>query len=207
MKRLITSLVGSALLAVTAAAQTPAAPAAGTLLEIQRLAWGEFYYPPSDPAYDPSSLEATGPTEASSRYRSEHRAGRGKYFAVVRLKNVSGKTIKSVGVDFVFRETETEREFLTYHLDFDRKLGPGQKKEVRSSVIKGRAPGGFTPVAPGPELLARTAGCGDGPLALDPKTRKMVRIRDSERLLKLYPCFYLPVVTRIEFTDGSSWRP
>jgi len=65
----------------------------------------------------------------------------------------------------------------------------------------------FQLVAAIEELVNRTRACGDGPLSFDRKTRQVVRIRDDAKLLKLYPCYYLPTVTRIEYSDGSVWQP
>ena len=91
-------------------------------------------------------------------------------------------------------------------LRFEKEIARGKKKEIRHTIAKGKADN-FRPVGPSYELLDRTRFCGDGPLALDRKTRQLVRIRDNEKLLKIYPCYYLPNVTLIEYTDGSAWQP
>jgi hypothetical protein len=199
MKRLIPLLTCLTLLSVMAGAQTSAAPTAGTLLEIHRFWWQEAAHYSVD--------DLSGATEAARRYRDEHRAGRGDYAASVVLKNAFKKTIKSVSLDLVFRDTATGREFLTYHLRSDRKIGPGEKREIRHKIARGQEPDNFLPAAPGAELLSRTRSCGDGPLLRDRKSGKLLVIREDEKLLRMYPCYYLPAVTRIEYADGSVWEP
>ena len=145
--------------------------------------------------------------QAALDYIHSHRAGRGDFAAWVVLKNLSSKSIKSVNLDFVFRDTATEQEFLTYELRFEREIGRGKTKEIQHKIAKGKEPDNFRPVGPSSELLSRTRACGDGPLILDRKTRQLVRIRDDAKLLQIYPCYYTPNVTRIEYTDGSVWQP
>ena len=140
-------------------------------------------------------------------YRWSRRAGTGDFAAWVVLKNLSTKSIKSVNLDFVFRDTATEQEFLTYHLKFEREIGRGKTKEIQHKIAKGKEPDNFRPVGPSNDLVSRTRACGDGPLILDRKTRKLVRIRDNAKFLQIYPCYYTPNVTRIEYTDGSVWQP
>lgn len=198
MKRLISLLTHLILLTVTAGAQTSAASAGETLLELHRFLWYEAsYYSCHDPFL----------SEANCRYNYEHRAGRGDYVAAVVLKNKTKKTIKSISVNFVFRNTATEREFLTYHVRFDRKIGPGEKKKVQHKIAEGKEPYHFVPAGPNEELLNRTRSCGDGPLLRDRKSGKLLNIREDDKLLRLYPCYYLPNVTRIEYADGSCWQP
>jgi hypothetical protein len=199
MKHLILLLTSLTLLTATSGAQTSAVPEGGTLLEIHRFSWGGASYFPGG--------ETPAATEAARRYVYEHRAGRGDYGVVIELKNLAHKTIKSVSVDFVFRDTATEREFLTYHFRFDPEIRPGHKKVIRHKVAGGKEPGNFAPASPGEELLDRTGSCGDGPLIRDRKSGKLVKIRDDEKLLRTYPCYYLPVVTRVEYSDGSAWQP
>ena len=136
-----------------------------------------------------------------------HRTGKGDFAASVVLKNLSSKSIKSVNLDFVFRDTATEQEFLTYNLRFEREIGRGKTKEVRHKIAKGTEADNFRPVAPSKDLLNRTLWCADGPTLRDRRTRQWVRIRDDAKLLKTYPCYYRPAVTRIEYTDGSTWEP
>jgi len=140
-------------------------------------------------------------------YRWSKRAGAGDFAAWVVLKNLSSKSIKSISLDFVFRDTATEQEFLTYNLRFEKEIGRGKTKEIMHKIAKGEEPDNFRPVGPSEELVNRTRSCGDGPLILDRRTRQMVRIRDNAKFLKIYPCYYTPAVTRIEYTDGSVWQP
>jgi hypothetical protein len=127
--------------------------------------------------------------------------------AYLRVKNLNSKSIKSISVDFVFRDSATESEFLTYSFRFEKLIGRGATKEIQHKIAKGKEPDHFQPARPTPELLDRTRFCGDGPLALDRTTRQLVRIRENAKLLKLIPCYYLPNVTQIEYTDGSTWQP
>ena len=140
-------------------------------------------------------------------YIIRHRAGVGDFVAWIVLKNLGNKPIKSVSFDFVFRDTATEQEFLTYHLRFEREIAHGKTREIRHKIAKGTEPDNFQPVGPSYELVSRTRGCGDSPLLRDRRTRQLVRIRDHANLLKVYPCYYTPTVTRIEYTDGSVWQP
>lgn len=198
MTNLISLLTYMALLTVIFGAQTSAASANETLLEIHRFFWYEAsYYSCRDPFL----------SEATCRYIYERRAGRGDYAAAVEVKNKTKKTIKSISVNFVFRETATEREFLTYHVRFDRKISPGEKKKLQHKIAEGKEPDNFVPAAPGEALLNRTRSCGNSPLLGDRKSGKMLRIREDEKLLRIYPCYYLPEVTRIEYADGPSWQP
>jgi hypothetical protein len=197
MKNLIWLLTYMALLTVTAGAQTSAAPADKTLLEIHRFFWYE--------ASDYSCHDFL--SEAACKYSYEHRAGRDDYEAAVLIKNKTKKTIKSVSVDFVFRETATEREFLTYHVRYDRKIDPGEKKKLQHKIAKGKEQDNFVPAGPGEELLTRTKSCGDSASLRDRKSGKMLKIREHEKLLRIYPCYYQPEVTRIDYADGSTWQP
>lgn len=206
MKRLIMLLACTALLAAAAAAQTPPAQAGGKVLQIHRFVWWEGSQPEVYPYGRPCD-DCAYQLPATMNYRYEHRPGRGQFTASVVLKNVTAKPVKSVSLDFVFRDTATEQEFLTYHLRSERRIGPGQKKKVLHKIGRGKEPDNFSPAAPGAELLARTTSCGDGPLFRDRKSGELLRIRDSEKLLRLYPCYYLPVVTRIEYEDGTFWQP
>lgn len=63
------------------------------------------------------------------------------------FKNVGAKAIKLITMDVVFRDTITEQEFLTYYFRFDKKLGPGQTKELEHKIRKGREPDNFRPAA------------------------------------------------------------
>ena len=206
MKRLTLLLACTALLAAAAAAQTPAARAGGKVLQIHRFFWWEGSQPDIYP-YDRPCDDCGYQMPATMNYRYEHSPGRGQFTASFVLKNVTRKPIKSVSLDLVFRDTATEQEFLTYHFSSERRIGPGGKRELSHKIGRGKEPNNFSPAAPGEALLERTKSCGDGPLILDRESGRLVRIRESEKLLRLYPCYYLPVVTRIEYEDGTSWRP
>ena len=144
MTKLISLLTYLALLPVTVGAQTSGPPANETLLEIHRFFWYEAsYYSCRDPFL----------SEATCKYIYEHRPGRGDYSAAVEFKNKSKKTIKSISVNFLFRETATQQEFLTYHVRFEQKLSPGEKKKLQHKIAKGKEPDSFVPVGPGEALL------------------------------------------------------
>ena len=198
MKFIASALTLLTLLSVSIPAQTSSATA--PLLRIKRFYWTES----GSPFW---CDDCSAMPQAARDYRFKHRAGAGDFLAVVVLKNLSNKPIASVRLDFVFRDTATEREFLTYNLLFEKKIGRGQTKELRHKISKGKETDNFLPAGPSEELVNRTRECGDGPLLLDRKTGHLVRIRDDEKLLKSYPCYYTPVVTQIEYTDGSVWRP
>ena len=197
MKIITSALALLTVLSVSILAQTSSAPE--TVLQINRYSWGESVWP--------SWCEGCSEPQIARDYRWSQRAGAGNFAALVVLKNLSSKTIKSISIDFVFRDSATESEFLTYSLLFEKKIGRGKTKEIWHTIAKGKEPDNFRPVAPSYELLDRTRFCGDGPLAVDRKTKQLVRIRDNEKLLKIYPCYYLPNVTRIQYTDGSVWQP
>lgn len=198
MKIISSALALLMVLSLPIFAQTSSTPE--PVLQINRFRWFEnLSYDVCDDCYQMP--------QAAMDYRHRHRAGRGDFVALVVLKNVSSKTIKSISIDFIFRDSATESEFLTYSFRFEKEIGRGKKKEIRHKIAKGKEPNNFRPVEPSNELLDRTRICGDGPLALDRKTRQLVRIGDNEKLLKVIPCYYLPNVTQIEFADGSVWRP
>jgi hypothetical protein len=199
-------IIGSALLLLTVLsvsilAQTSSATE--PILTIKRFAWYEnvnqFYCNECPPL-----------PEAARDYIYNHRKGKDNFAAWVVLKNLSSKSIKSVNLDFVFRDTATEQEFLTYKLRSEREIGRGQTKEISHKIAKGKEPDNFRPVGPSVELVGRTRGCFNGATGLmlrDRKTRQWVRIRDDAKLIQMYPCYYTPTVTRIEYTDGSVWQP
>lgn len=198
MKIITSALALLTVLSVSSLAQTSSATE--PVLQINRFRWSEnLSYGVCDDCYQMPQVALD--------YRHKHRAGRGDFVALVVLKNLRSKTIKSISLDFVFRDSATESEFLTYSFRFEKEIGRGKTKEIQHKIAKGKEPDNFQPVGPTYELLDRTRFCGDGPLALDRKTRQLVRIRDNEKLLKIYPCYYLPNVTRIEYTDGSVWQP
>ena len=201
MKIISSALVLLTALSVSVLAQTSASTQ--PILTIKRFAW----YENVSPFY---CQECGFVPEAARDYIHNHRKGKDDFSAFVLLKNLSSKSIRSVDLDFVFRDTATEQEFLTYKLRFDREIGRGQTKEVRHKIAKGTEPDNFRPAAPSAELVGRTRSCFDGrmgPVLQDRKTRQWVRIRDDAKLLQMYPCYYLPTVTRIEYTDGSVWEP
>jgi hypothetical protein len=199
MKDISSAVVLLTVLSVSIVAQTSSATE--PVLEIRRFTWSESadygYYDDFDYLLTPAAMD----------YRFRHRAGRGDFMAYVRVKNVSSKSIKSISLDFFFRDSATDSEFLTYSFRFEKEIGRGKTKDLEHKIAKGKEPDNFRPVAPGYEFLDRTRFCANGPLALDRKTKQLVRIRDNEKLLKTYPCYYLPNVTRIEYTDGSVWQP
>jgi hypothetical protein len=198
MKIITAALVLLTVLSVSVVAQTSSTPE--TVLQINRFRWFEnVSHLPCDDCYQmpPTALD----------YRHRHREGRGDFAALVVLKNLSSKTVKSINIDFVFRDSATEREFLTYSFQFEQEIHRGKKKELQHKIAKGKEPDNFRPAAPSDQFLDRTRFCSDGPLALDRKTRQLVKIRDNAKLLRLYPCYYLPNVTRIDYADGSVWQP
>ena len=189
MKRLTVMLPCLAVLTLAVAAQTPPATADGTLLEIHRFVW--------DGAGGLAG-EPPAPTEAAASYRTKHSKGYGDYYTVVAMKNVAGKAVTSVNVDMVFRDSATQAEFLTYRLRFEGKIKPGQKKELHHRIARDEGPDNFVPAGRGREMLGRTGTCDRGPLPQTTEGGKRTRIP---------PCYYLPIVTRIEYADGTSWQP
>lgn len=201
MKIISSALLLLIVLSVSILAQSSSATE--PILTIKHFAW----YENVSPFY---CQECPPLPEAARDYIHNHRQGKDDFSAWVVLKNLSSKSIKSVDLDFVFRDTATEQEFLTYNLRFDREIGRGQTKEISHKIAKGTEPDNFRPVGPRAELVGRTRGCLDGrmgPVLRDRKTRQWVRIRDDAKLLQMYPCYYAPAVTRIEYTDGSIWEP
>lgn len=196
MKIITSALVLLTVLSVSILGQTSSTTE--QVLQIKRYSWGESSWPTGSIGPEP---------EIASVYRWKHRAGAGDFGVSVVLKNLSSKSIKSISLDFVFRDSATESELLTYSLRFEKEIGRGKTKEIQHKIAKGKEPDNFRPVAPSYEFLDRTRFCARGPLALDRKSKQVVRIRDNEKLLKTYPCYYLPNVTRIEYTDGSVWQP
>ena len=198
MKIIASALALLTALSVSTLAQSSSTPE--TVLQINRFRWAERI----------SQFWCEGCSElppATQDYRWRHRPGAGDFAVLVNLKNLSSKPIKSISLDFVFRDSTTESEFLTYSFRFEKVIGRGKTKELRHTIAKGKEPDNFRPVGPSYELLDRTRVCGDGPLALDRTTKQLVRIRDNAKLLKIIPCYYLPNVTQIEYTDGSVWQP
>ena len=196
--KIITSAVALlTVLSVSILAQTSSTE---PVLTIKHFAWYEN-------VYAPFCDECPGLPPITQDYIMSHRKGKGDFAASVVLKNLSSKSIKSVNLDFVFHDTATEQEFLTYNLKFEREIGRGKTKEVRHKIAKGTEADNFRPVGPSKDLLNRTLWCADSPMLRDRRTRQWVRIRDDAKLLKTYPCYYRPAVTRIEYTDGSIWEP
>ncbi|HKP47323.1 MAG TPA: hypothetical protein VJT50_12040 [Pyrinomonadaceae bacterium] len=197
MKIITSALALLTVLSVSSLAQTSSTPE--MVLQINRFSWGESVWP--------SWCDGCSEPQISKDYRWSHRAGAGDFSVWIVLKNLGSKPIKSISIDFIFRETATDREFLTYNFRIEKLIGRGKTKDIRHKIAKDKEPDNFQPLGPSYELLDRTRFCGNGPLALDRKTRQLVRIRDNEKLLKIIPCYYLPNVTRIEYTDGSAWQP
>ena len=198
MKIITSTLILLTVLSASILAQTSSTTE--PVLQINRFRWSEnLSYGVCDDCYQFPQVALD--------YRHRHREGVGDFVAWVVLKNLSSKPIKSVNIDFVFRDSATEQEFLTYNLRFEREIGRGKTKEIQHKIAKGTEPDNFRPVGPSSELVSRTRGCGDSPLIRDRWTRQLVRIRDNANLLKVYPCYYTPNVTRIEYTDGSVWEP
>ena len=198
MKIIASALALLTVLSVSTLAQSSSATE--PVLQINRFGWAERT----------SQFWCEGCSElppATQDYRWRHRPGAGDFAVLVNLKNLSSKTIKSISLDFVFRDSATESEFLTYSFRFEKVIGRGKTKQLQHTITKGKEPDNFRPARPNYELLDHTRFCGDGPLALDRTTRQVVRIRDNAKLLKVIPCYYLPNVTQIEYTDGSTWQP
>ena len=185
-------------LSVLSLAQTSPTPEA--VLEINRFRWFEN-------AYQNYCEDCYLMTQAAIDYKYNHRAGRGDFNAYLRVKNLSNKKIKSISLDFVFRDSATDSEFMTYSFRFEREIGRGKTKELRHEIAKGTERDNFQPVGPSYELLSRSHTCAAGPLAFDRKSGEFVRIPGNEKLIKFYPCYYTPVVTRIEYADGTAWQP
>jgi len=196
-------IIASALALLTVLSVSILAQSSSTtepVLQINRFGWAERI----------SQFWCEGCSElppATQDYRWRHRPGAGDFAVLVNLKNLSSKPIKSISLDFVFRDSTTEREFLTYSFRFEKVIGRGKTKQLQHTITKGKEPDNFRPARPSYELLDHTRFCGDGPLALDRTTRQVVRIRDNAKLLKVMPCYYLPNVTQIEYADGSTWQP
>lgn len=200
MKRLIMLLTCSALLAVTAAAQTSPAPAGEKVLEIHRFNWYEATAPTVD------HRDAGYQMAATMKWRQEHAPGRGDYGVTFVLKNVTRKPIKSVNLGFVFRDAATDNVFLTYYLRFDQRIDPGKKQQLRHIIKKGQEPNNFSPAAPSAALLEYTQSCGDHTLIM--KSGKLVKrkVRAGEEPIRNV-CFAQPAVTRIDYEDGTFWQP
>ena len=150
MKIITSTLALLTLLSISISAQTPSTTE--PVLEIKYARW--FENVPSVGCEDCPNLP-----RAARDYIQRHRAGVDDFVAWVALKNLSRKSIKSVSLDFVFRDTATEQEFLTYSLRFEREIGRGQTKEIQHKIAKGKEPDNFRPVGPSSELVSSTRGC------------------------------------------------
>jgi hypothetical protein len=82
-----------------------------TVLQIRKLYW--YVYGQSGPCEDCSGLP-----EIAQRSRMKQGVKPDNLMAWVEFKNVSARTIKSIALDFVFRDLVTEQEFLTYNFRF-----------------------------------------------------------------------------------------
>lgn len=54
--------------------------------------------------------------------------------ALVEVRNLSTKPVEAIGVDFVFHDSATDREFLTYNLQLDQQIREGKTKELRHKI-------------------------------------------------------------------------
>ncbi len=198
MKIITSALALLTVLSVSILAQTSSDPE--PIVQIKSFRWYENVS--SVPCDDCGGLP-----NAALDYRNSKSAGRGDFVAWVVLKNTATKTIKSVSLDFLFRDSETERELLTYHLRFQQEIRSGTTGELQHKINRDSEPHNFRPAAPSSELLNRTRACSDGPWLLDKRSRELMRIGDNPKLVKVYPCYYVPTVTRIEYIDGSFWQP
>ncbi|HEX6285775.1 MAG TPA: hypothetical protein VFZ71_12905 [Pyrinomonadaceae bacterium] len=198
MKIITSALALLTVLSVSLLAQTSSAEE--PILQIKSFGWVE------NVAYIPCN-DCAGLPQVALDYRNSNRAGRGDFLLRIVLKNRAKKSIKSVSLDFVFRDAETEREFLTYHHRFEQEIGSGNTEVIRHEIKEGTELHNFRPIAPSSELLGRTRYCRNGPWLREKGSRKLVKIRDNPKLVKAFPCYYLPSVTRIEYLDGSIWRP
>lgn len=202
MKRLFMLLTCSALLAVTAAAQTSPAPSGEKVLEIHRFNWFEATAPTVD------QRDAGYQMAATMKWRQEHAPGRGDYGVMFVLKNVTRKPIKSVNLGFVFRDAETGRVFLTYQTRFDRRISPGEEKKFSHIIKQGQEPDNFSPAAPNAALLDYTKQCGDHTLVFDRKSGELVNRKSRAGEEPVHNvCFAQPAVTRIDYEDGTFWQP
>ena len=197
MKRLFASLICLTVLSAPLASQT-LTQTNDTVLEIHRFGWAEAT--PNVPCDDCGSLP-----QAAKDYRWANRSGRNTYSASASLKNTSQKTIRSVNMDVVFLDAATQQEFLRHHLRFDHKLSPGARRTVRSQIATLRDADKFSPVGPSQDLLRRTLYCEYSILVTARKNSEKQNPR--KRGLDSPPCLYQPVVTRIDYTDGSFWQP
>ena len=168
MKRLGALILPLTLLVVHAQAQTPTSRPVNTDLELGRHLWRELGLP-GGPCSDCSLQKVVDYRWNSRKY---------KYIALAELRNRGAKTIKAIDIDFVFIDAATGQEFLRYRVHSDRKIGPGQKREIRQLVrdVK-KENNNYSPAMPPQNLISRA--------------------EFSE--LKL-------LVTRIEYVDGSVWR-
>ena len=197
MKRLFASLICLTILSAPLASQTPTRTVE-TVLEIHRFVWAE---PTSvAPCDDCGSLP-----QAALDYRWANRPGRDNYLGSASFKNTSQKTIRSVNMDVVFLDAATQQEFLRHPLRFDHKLGPGKRRTVHSQDATFRDADRFSPVGPSQDLLRRTLHCEYSILVT--ATKNSAQQNPRNRVLHSPPCLYQPIVTRIEYTDGSFWQP
>lgn len=175
MKNLISAIALLTLANVFVVAQTSSAT--DHILQIKSFRWFE------NVAYVPCD-DCSGLPRAALDYRDRNRAGRGDFLVSVVLKNTTTKSIASVSLDFVFRDTATEREWLTYHHRFEQEIPSARTKEIQHTITMDKEPDNFRPAVPTSELLDRTRHCSDGPLLRDRKSGQLLRIRDNPDLLR-----------------------
>ena len=139
MKIITSALALLTVLSVSTLAQTSSTTE--PVLQIKQISW--FENVSSVGCHDCGPLP-----EIAHDYIRNHRAGVGDFVAWVVLKNLSSKPIKSVSLDFVFRDSATEQELLTYSLRFEREIGRGKTKEIQHKIAKGKEPDNFRPAGP-----------------------------------------------------------
>ena len=198
MKRLFASLICLTLLSAQLTAQTHPTRAVETVLEIHRFVWAEATS--GAPCDDCVLLP-----QVAVDYRWANRKGRDNYWGWAALKNTSQRTIRSVNLDVVFLDAATQQEFLRHHLRFDHELRPDTQRTVHSQVATFRDADRFSPVGPSQDLLRRTLHCEY--IVVVRARENSAKKNPNSRVLNSPPCLYQPVVTRIEYTDGSSWQP
>lgn len=107
-------------------------------------------------------------------------SGRGTPFycrAVITLRNAGSKTIRSVYLDYVFRDENTGQEFLRYQFRAKQSIHPSQTKDLRNDIYQkvGKHRKSLLPIKPSLEVVLKTQ---DAPTEL--------------------------VIRRIEYIDGTS---
>ena len=93
------------------------------------------------------------------------------------LKNAGSKAIRAVYLDYIFRDQTTGQEFLRYQFRANRRIQPGQTKNLRQDIYEkvGEHRKSLVPIKPSLEVVLKTQ---DVPTEL--------------------------VIRRIEYIDGTS---